>query len=265
MRDPTAFRSDLLPTEHFDARFSEENVTFWVPILIADARIDADHHVLDVGCGTGGFSREIASATGAHVTGVDVSTRFIECAEARPASTTGSVAYLVGDAEKLPFPPGSFDRVLLSLVLHQLANPPCGLVEAHRVLDDGGLLLVRTIAPEDARHRVPERYLPTMAEADEARLPSVELIERWLLENGFALESTVCHLRNKPLVLDEEERALLTEVRSRYAFVPERELDAGLQAMRADALAHAGRWVDPRPTYTIVASKQRPIAGGSSW
>jgi hypothetical protein len=38
MIDPVAFRSDLLPTEHFNARFSEDNLKFWAPLLI--------HHVV---------------------------------------------------------------------------------------------------------------------------------------------------------------------------------------------------------------------------
>lgn len=220
--------------------------------------------MLDVGCGTGGFTREIASMAGARVTGVDVSAGFIERAQMRPAPAGGAVL-CVGDAEALPVPACTFDRVLLSLVLHQLARPQRGVAEAHRVLRDGGLVLIRTIAPEDVAERVPERFLPTMAAADEARLPPLEQIERWLQETGFALESITRHLRNKRLELDAEEEALLAEVRGRYAFVSDTELEAGLAAMRADALAHPGCWIDPRPAYTIVASKQTPIARGSSW
>jgi hypothetical protein len=56
------------------------------------------------------------------------------------------------------------------------------------------------------------------------------------------------HLRNKALVLADEERLLLVEARSRYGFLTSAELDEGLQRMRADA-AQAG-WIDLRSTYS---------------
>jgi ubiquinone/menaquinone biosynthesis C-methylase UbiE len=138
-------------------------VRFWVPELVAAARIERDQRVLDVGCGTGGFSRAIAETTVAAVTGLDSSARFIAFARKLPPPRRGAVAWVVGDAQELPFPPASFDRVLLSLVLHQLPDPERSLAEAWRVLGPRGLVLVRTIAPEDARERVPERFLPSMA------------------------------------------------------------------------------------------------------
>jgi SAM-dependent methyltransferase len=254
--DPVAFRSDRLPTEHFDARFSDENVAFWVPIFVAAARIFPDSAVLDVGCGTGGFAQAIAQATGAQVTGCDVAERFIDFAQRLPASAAGSVSWTVGDAEHLPFEPLTFDRVLLSLVLHQVRNPRAAVAEAIRVLRGGGLVLVRTIAPEDARERVPERYLPGMAAADAARLPAIETIAGWLEESGFVEVAIERHLRNKRLVFVEQERELRTEVRCRYPFVTSDELENALARMRAAAIAAGeGNWIDPRPTYVIVAAK----------
>jgi len=54
---------------------------------------------------------------------------------------------VVGDAERLPFDASAFDRVLLSLVLHQLTDPGAAVAEAFRVLPGGGRVLARTIAP----------------------------------------------------------------------------------------------------------------------
>jgi ubiquinone/menaquinone biosynthesis C-methylase UbiE len=130
--DRVAFRSDRLPIDHFDARFSEENVSFWVPRLVRAAQITPGLDVLDVGCGTGGFARAIACSVPARVTG-------------RPPP--GTLGWVVGDAERLPFDASAFDRVLLSLVLHQLTDPGAAVAEAFRVLPGGGLVLARTIAP----------------------------------------------------------------------------------------------------------------------
>ena len=250
MADPLAFRSDLLPTEHFDRRFSEDNLAFWVPLLVEWGRISSAVSVLDVGCGTGGFSRAIADSTGARVTGLDLSEKFVEHARRQG----GAVDWVLGEAEALPFPRGSFDRVLLSLVLLQLADPLAAVTEAFSVLRPGGLVVVRTIAPEDVAGRIPERYLPTMAAADAERLPRIEQIERWLREAGFERLETTRVLRNKRLSLAEAEHDLLGEVGGRYAFIPAKELDEGLRRMRRDA-ASAGDWIDPRPTYFVVASR----------
>jgi ubiquinone/menaquinone biosynthesis C-methylase UbiE len=253
IHDPTAFRSERLPTAYFHTRFCDDNLAFWVPILLDSVQIGAGLDVLDVGCGTGGFAHAIAAATGARVTGYDRSEKFIAAAEELPAPEAGAVAWLVGDAEELPFPPASFDRVLLSLVLHQLSDPKAAVSEAHRVLRAGGLVLVRTITPEDAVRRVPARYIAAMAEADAARLPSLDAILAWLAQAGFVDVEVTCHLRNKQLTLAEEERELRTEAAHRYQFISDEELQTAVERMRADA--DKGDWIDPRPTQVLVASK----------
>jgi ubiquinone/menaquinone biosynthesis C-methylase UbiE len=251
--DPAAFRSDRLPTELFDRRFSEENLAFWVPLLLRSAQITPGLEVLDVGCGTGGFARAIASSAPAQVTGLDRSARFIDFARQQPRPSVGMVRWVVGDAEQLPFTSLSFDRVLLSLVLHQLADPRAGVAGAVRVLRGGGLVLVRTIAPEDVAGRVPQRFIPRMAAADAARLPSVEAITAWLVQAGIASVTVHRHPRNNRLDLAEVEHALRTEASLRYGFVTRDELEEGVRQMRADAAR--GDWIDPRPTYIIVGTK----------
>jgi len=255
VRDPVAFSSARLPTEHFNERFSHENVAFWVPLMIECARIQPEHRVLDVGCGTGGFARAIAETASSAVTGVDFSEEFIAFARELPLPKRGSVEWNVGNAEALPIDDGAFDRVLLSLVLHQLRHPARAVAEAFRVLAAEGKAVVRTIAPEDVVGRVPERFIPAMAAADAERMPPLDAIERWLEDAGFAVTERRRVLRNKKLNLPHEERQLLVEARSRYAFVSRAELDAGLQQMRAEAQAHEPEWLDPRPTYLIAASK----------
>lgn len=116
-------------------------------------------------------------------------------------------------------------------------------------------MLVRTIAPEDVADRVPQRYLPTMASADAARLPTIHVIGDWLAEAGFVRVTSRRLLRNKQLILSEEERGLITEVRSRYRFVTSHELSEGMKLMRADAIEADGDWIDPRATCIVTATK----------
>jgi SAM-dependent methyltransferase len=250
-----AFSSARLPTEHFDERFSQENLVFWVPLLIECAQIEAGDRVLDVGCGTGGFARAIAETASAAVTGIDYSERFIAFAREVPAPQRGEVEWKVGSAEALPVTDGSFDRVLLSLVLHQLQHPELAAAEAFRALAAGGRVVIRTIAPEDVVDRVPERFFPAMAAADTGRIPPLDAIEQWLQDAGFVVTERRRVLRNKKLNLADEERQLLIEVRARYSFISAPELDAGLRLMRAEAKVNGRGWIDPRPTHIIAVSK----------
>ena len=241
--------------EHFDERFSDDNLAFWVPLLVDLGRIQPGSRVLDVGCGTGGFTRGIAQAASASVTGVDSSARFVAFAREQPGPARGAVRWVVGEAEALPFEDETFDRVVLSFVLHQLARPETAVAESFRVLASGGMVVVRTLAPEDVGERVPERYLPSMAQADAARMPAIEAIERWLREAGFDEPTARVVLRNKVLDLADEERQLEVEARSRYPFISTAELEEGVRRMRADAERRQGDWVDPRPTTFLAAGK----------
>jgi ubiquinone/menaquinone biosynthesis C-methylase UbiE len=226
-RDRVAFSSAQLPTEHFNARFSQENLAFWVPILIESAQIKKRHRVLDVGCGTGGFARAIAEVTSATVTGVDCSERFIASARDAPALEQGAVEWQVGSAEALSVVNGSFDCVLLSLVLHQLQHPERAVAEAFRVLAAGGCAVVRTVAPDDVARRVPYRFFPTMATTDIERLLPLHSIESWLKAVGFHVSERRAVLRNKKLNLADEEKSLLVEVHGRYPFVSKTDLTRG--------------------------------------
>jgi ubiquinone/menaquinone biosynthesis C-methylase UbiE len=252
--DRRGFRSQLVPTAHFKERFARENVAFWVPLIVEMARIRDGDRVLDVGCGTGGFAIAIAKAVSAVVAGLDESETFIEFAKRLPKPERGSADWVLGDAERLPFADARFDRVLLSFVLHQLAAPEIAVAEAARVLKPRGTVLIRTIAPEDARARVPARYFPSMAAADEARLPTVAAIEEWIAAAGLVVSEARCVERNARLVLDDEERRVRVEVGSRFTQVSEHELATGLERMRADAATHENDWVDPRPTIFLTAS-----------
>jgi SAM-dependent methyltransferase len=94
---------------------------------------------LDVGCGTGFLSLELAGR-GHRVTGIDFAPQML--AEARKKAATQGVAvrFEAGDAEQLRFAEGSFDLVMTRHVLWTLPHPEQAIDEWIRVLRPGGRL-----------------------------------------------------------------------------------------------------------------------------
>ena len=75
---------------------------------------------------------------GARVTGVDLTPRHVAVgAPARRGARSGGDNRL-GDAERLPLPDASFDRVSSNGVLHHTPDMPAALREIRRVLRPGG-------------------------------------------------------------------------------------------------------------------------------
>ena len=107
-------------------------------------RVDASSQVLDIGSGLGGPARTIAEATGAHVTGVDLTPAFSAAAADLSAWTGlgGKTAFLVGDATALDFPDAHFDAALTVHVGMNVADKPAMYREARRVLAPGSRFVV---------------------------------------------------------------------------------------------------------------------------
>ncbi len=91
--------------------------------------------LLDVGCGTGYFSRRF-QAVGLTVTGIDPDPAMLAFA----ARQGGGIDYLEGDARALPFPDGAFDYVAAIASLCFVADPARALRELWRVSRRGVVL-----------------------------------------------------------------------------------------------------------------------------
>jgi len=108
--------------------------------------------VLDVGCGGGRHTFE-AYRRGADVTALDtdgaqladveaMAEAMRQAGEAGPGAQGGSVTTVRADATALPFPDGSFDRVVAAEVLEHLPNDAGALTEIARVVRPGGTVAV---------------------------------------------------------------------------------------------------------------------------
>ena len=93
--------------------------------------------VLEIGCGTGLFTKELAGTDNA-VVAIDISERLILKAKARVSS--GNVHFIVGNAYETGFKSGSFDFIIGCSSLHHLDLHPA-LKEFLRILKPGGRIL----------------------------------------------------------------------------------------------------------------------------
>jgi SAM-dependent methyltransferase len=119
--------------------------------VVALAGIVRGERVLDLACGTGNAAIE-AARLGADVTGLDAAPRLIEVAEARAAAAGVEAAFVVGDAQNLPFDDGAFDCVVSVFGVIFVSDPPQAIAEIVRVLAPGGRALVSAWRPEGAVH-----------------------------------------------------------------------------------------------------------------
>ena len=132
--------------------------------------------ILDLGCGFGRHAVE-AARRGANVVALDagrdevegVAATFAAMVEAGELSTENlHVASVQGDALALPFPDGTFDRVICSEVLEHIPNDVGAMRELARVLRPGGTMAITVprFGPElinwalsDAYHNVPGGHI----------------------------------------------------------------------------------------------------------
>jgi SAM-dependent methyltransferase len=143
----------------------------------------------------------------------------------------------------------------MSLVLHQLDDRERAVAEAYRVLRHGGRLLVRTVLAADAAARVPFRFVPALAEAQAALMPSLDEIAGWARAAGFAEVRSRRVLRNKRLDAGAVEAQLRKDAARRYTFLTEGEIEDGVRRLREACAGWSEPFVDPRPTWFVVAEK----------
>ncbi|TIO73118.1 MAG: class I SAM-dependent methyltransferase [Mesorhizobium sp.] len=109
------------------------------PLFIDFAGLAGGEKILDVGCGTGSLTFELAkSADLAEIQAIDFSAVFVAAAKER--NTDPRITISQADATALPFADGAFDRALALLVLHFVPEAGKAVAEMRRVVRPGGVV-----------------------------------------------------------------------------------------------------------------------------
>lgn len=127
----------LQPPEFLEAtRITLLNDEF-IPLAVKYSGIEQGMEVLEVGCGTGYFSRYLSRGTdNVHYTGLDLDPELL--AKGGPAAGNNQMTYLSGSAFALPFPDNSFDTVVSHTFFNCVEDPQRAMEEMKRVVKPGG-------------------------------------------------------------------------------------------------------------------------------
>lgn len=100
--------------------------------------------VLDVACGTGDFTIEIArkAAEGSSIIGIDLSEGMMKVGREKLKAAGIDATLEYGDCEALTYPGSSFDRVSVGFGVRNFEHLEIGLKEMYRVLKPGGKLVI---------------------------------------------------------------------------------------------------------------------------
>lgn len=108
--------------------------------------------VLDVACGTGDFTIEIArkAAEGSRIVGIDLSEGMMKVGRKKIKSAGVNAILEYGDCEALVYPDRSFDRVSVGFGVRNFEHLEIGLKEMCRVLKpDGKLVILELSVPQN--------------------------------------------------------------------------------------------------------------------
>ncbi|MHB8325410.1 MAG: class I SAM-dependent methyltransferase [Candidatus Dormibacteria bacterium] len=111
------------------------------------AELRPNHRVLDIATGAGHVAMAAASQV-REVVALDLTPAMLEQARSMAAEREArNVSFVLADAEELPFPSASFDRVLVRSAPHHFPHLIPALSEAYRVLVPGGALAISDCSP----------------------------------------------------------------------------------------------------------------------
>jgi ubiquinone/menaquinone biosynthesis C-methylase UbiE len=154
--------------------------------FVVDHLQPVEDEILDVGTGQGVLATELARR-GATVVSVDVSEEE-QRAGAVNAEFEGlrpRITFRILDAQKLPFPDGSFVAVGTLNALHHFDDGPAAFREMHRVVKPSGKILLAELT--DDGFALVARVHESEGRVHPVASITMSLAVEWFLSNGFRL------------------------------------------------------------------------------
>jgi len=173
-------------------RLPEETMTLWFETISKYVPRDSMNTIIDLGCGTGRFTKLFSDYFEASVYGIDPSRKMLTMATQTISSPL--IRFVQRLAENIPLRDGAADLVFLSMVYHHIQDKSKVICEFKRVLKADGFLCIRTSTIESMDSCLYLRFFPKARQIDFARLPLRRGITDFLEGNGFELKAhTIVH------------------------------------------------------------------------
>ena len=224
---------DLYRTYRAGRTLAADTGQLWMDAIAAHLGRRRARAILDLGSGTGRFSRLLADAFGARVTAVEPSIKMREQAERHAAHR--DVVYLSGAADAIPAEDGAFDFAFMSMVIHHVRDRGACARELRRILEPGGLVFIRnTFSGRLDRVRYFE-FFPEARAADEARLPTVESVRVAFAANGFELVALDTLEQEIDPSLTAHYDRIKQRALSTFSLITDVQFESGLARMRQTA------------------------------
>ena len=152
---------------------------------IVSGLLEPEDTVLECACGTGLLSAVIAPKC-RRLTATDFSEMMLIKAK-KNCAVFQNITFSQADITALPYPDGSFDKVVAGNVIHLLDNPLTALRELNRVCKDGGMLIIPTYMNKDDKGKT-RGFADAVgkAGADFKREFTVESYERFFRDAGYS-------------------------------------------------------------------------------
>jgi ubiquinone/menaquinone biosynthesis C-methylase UbiE len=169
--DEAAAEWDALEVEETHTRLRE---------IVAGLGIEPGNTVLDVGTGTGVLVPLLLEATAGEgqIVALDFSGEMLRRAQAK----RHPVAYVQGDAQRLPFPAETFDWVICNAAFPHFPDKQRALSEASRVIREGGRLVICHTA---SRQTINEFHRSVGGVVAHDTIPDEKVMRQMLREAGL--------------------------------------------------------------------------------
>ncbi len=142
--------------------------------------------LLDLGCGVGRFTHPLSNLVHrAYAVDHDMSMLLLasQC-------NSSNISWICADATALPLSDDTVDVILASMILGHVASPERLFAEMRRVLRNSGLILLRTMLPDDFLYTTWYEYIPEALERDRSRAIPYNRIASLMHANGMTIKTT---------------------------------------------------------------------------
>jgi ubiquinone/menaquinone biosynthesis C-methylase UbiE len=118
------------------------------------AELARESRVIEVAPGPGFFAIELSRLGNFQITGLDISSTFVDIARRNAAEAGVTIDFRRGNASKMPFETDSFDFLLCRAAFKNFSEPVEAVREMNRVLKPGGRLLLIDLRRDASREDI---------------------------------------------------------------------------------------------------------------